>query len=237
MAFLLLKIQNLKNYYFHFLDNLIKKFPLLDSFLFYFFDISSRITYYLYIDLRFYIPIVCNIFGTIILSHDSSIGFVMYLYDNGLTPYTLSYAFTNILNIYLKIAFLYIFVSFQIIVTNMQICLIPTIRQKLIKKYGDNIFKKRGYNTIARTLTSLTGLTALAVCAYPYASMQKELEESRITTERLKGYKIYVDAQKEHNGLLLELCKVTGKPVQLQKIVPFDDYIQGKVIQGNGSLK
>lgn len=147
MAVLLTKIQNLKSYYFHFLDNFVKKFPLFQSFLFYFFDISSRLSYYLYIDLRFYIPIICSIFGTIIVSHDSSIGFLTYLYKNSFSFSAFSYAFTNILNIYLKVAFLYMFVSFQVIITNMQICQIPTIREKLIKKYGDNIFKVRGYNS------------------------------------------------------------------------------------------
>lgn len=139
------KNSNYKKNYFNFINNIVKKHSFIENFLFHFFNLTSRITYLLFLDIHFFPIIVCCSFSVLLHFNQELNDFFVYLHQHETSFSSFNYAFTNILNFYLQIIFLYIWVTFYLIISNIFIIQIFCIRERMVNLYGPDSIKKRGY--------------------------------------------------------------------------------------------
>lgn len=205
------------NFYKNCLTNLNKFIinkPKLKIFLFKFFDFMSKITYYLFIDLRLFIPFSLLCFFIVVFFSTESLYFFHYLLEKGLSFSTFKYAFFNVLNIYLQLLFVFFFVSLQIIIANMMIIQIPCIRNLMIERYGPTIIKQRGYNSPVTTALRWGAVSFVLSSGFASAAYVETMNER----SQLNAYELRLKAIERQNERIMEEARLTGKNPSFIKI-------------------
>ena len=222
-------MKNLKNYYNRLINKMssfLEKNEKLSQFLFEYFDYSSKFTQKILFDLRYFIPLCFLFYLVPALYFEQTLGFFMYLSENGLNTRNLIQAFLTELEFPLRFFFFFYFILFETVLFNTFLCQLEFIKKKMIQRYGNPlILKERGYNSTIRSMARVAALGATTMFGIGKAAETvKQLTEAEIELAKIKAdvSRARFEAVQETNRLRAEEAARTGKPAKLDPIPSHD---------------
>lgn len=151
---------------FLFLNNQVVKNPKVVDALSQLFDRSSRITRAILFDIRFFVPIFLIICFDVFFRTENLLIISDFLRTVGFSKESLLHVWTRLLPIDLFLVFLFLEILLDLVVINMIIISLDSVKEKMISKYGPSIIKDRGYNMLASSVGRVALLGCGALTSY-----------------------------------------------------------------------
>lgn len=158
------------------IDNFLEKNPKLLNLVVGFFDKTSKLTHIVLFDIRVFFTIASLGFVIFFIETENLLIFSEFLREVGISKDNLQYGIVYILPLDIKLFLTFFLILMEIVILNMVLISLKSVRNKMISLYDVNIVKQRGYNSPTTSLARVGSIGVICLGGYCADLLYKKKE-------------------------------------------------------------